>query len=113
MLCDYKTTSTPFPYPQAPSTVSTTSPKSTASARPPHPLYPHVHRIRHVCHVHRVRCIDCIDRDSVESRDDVLDLRAKKLWSCMQGIPVLGEFALILVDAYVLLVSACELAALQ
>jgi len=40
-----------------------------------------------------------LNRDSVESRDDVLDLRAEKLRSCMQGIPVLGEFALILVDA--------------
>ena len=51
--------------------------------------------------------------DSIESRDDVLDLRAEKLRSCMQGIPVLGEFALILVNAYILLMSAHKLAALQ
>jgi len=56
---------------------------------------------------------DTLNCDSVESRDDVLDLRAEKLRSCIQGILVLGESALILVDAYVLLVSACELAALQ
>jgi len=54
-----------------------------------------------------------LNHDSVESQDDVLDLRAKKLRSCMQGILVLGEFALILVNAYVLLTSARKLAALQ
>jgi hypothetical protein len=51
--------------------------------------------------------------DSVERRDDILDLRTEKLGCCTQGISILAKFALILIDTYVLLVPARELAALK
>ena len=54
-----------------------------------------------------------LDGDGVECRDDIFNLRAEELGRRTQGISVLAKFALVFANKYILLLTACELAALQ
>jgi len=54
-----------------------------------------------------------LNRDRVECRNDILDLRPKKLGCRAQCIPVLPKFSLILCNRHILLVPGRQFASLQ